>query len=81
MLNILLLIIIMSILKITSSISDKVKGSLIGFYAGDALAMPVHWYYDLNQLKKDFGSIKKFEKPKNSFPGNYYIKIYIYLFF
>ena len=52
------------------NIRDKVVGSLVGFYAGDALAMPVHWYYDLNQLREDFGRIEKYEAPKPRFPGS-----------
>jgi hypothetical protein len=32
-----------------------------GMYIGDALAMPVHWYYDTNQLRRDFGQIAKYE--------------------
>lgn len=32
--------------------------------------MPVHWYYNINQLKSDFGSITKYEAPKKSFPGS-----------
>ena len=51
-------------------IKNKVAGALLGFYIGDALAMPVHWYYDLNQLRKDFGSITKYEAPKPQFPGS-----------
>jgi len=49
-------------------LKDKVQGSLVGFYIGDALAMPVHWYYDLRQLVSDFGSngITKYESPKVS---------------
>lgn len=45
-------------------IRDRVKGALLGFYIGDALAMPVHWYYNLGQLRKDFGKITKYEAPK-----------------
>lgn len=41
-----------------------------GVYVGDALAMPVHWYYDTNQLRRDFGEILKYEAPKSSFPGS-----------
>ena len=52
------------------NIRDKVAGSLVGFYSGDALAMPVHWYYDLNQLRDDFGRIEKYEAPKKRFPGS-----------
>ena len=54
----------------TISIESRVKGTLIGFYAGDSLAMPVHWYYDINQLKNDFGTITKYEEPKSRFPGS-----------
>ncbi len=31
---------------------DRIRGALWGMYIGDALAMPVHWYYDISQLKK-----------------------------
>lgn len=51
-------------------ISDKIKGALLGQLIGDSLAMPVHWYYDINQLKKDFGKITKYEAPKETFPGS-----------
>ncbi len=45
---------------------------MIGFYAGDALAMPVHWYYDLNILHDHWGDagITKYEKPKTYLPGS-----------
>jgi len=49
---------------------DKIKGSIFGQYIGDSLAMPVHWYYDTNKLKTDFGEIKKYEAPKSTFPGS-----------
>ena len=26
---------------------DKIAGSLWALFIGDALAMPVHWYYDI----------------------------------
>jgi hypothetical protein len=47
--------------------NNKICGSLIGFYIGDALAMPVHWYYDLSRLKSDFGRISCYEAPKVEF--------------
>lgn len=54
----------MSTSSASEAVRDKVCGALIGFYIGDALAMPVHWYYDLGQLRKDFGKITKYEAPK-----------------
>jgi ADP-ribosyl-[dinitrogen reductase] hydrolase len=56
-------------------LKDRIIGSLIGFYVGDALAMPVHWYYDTNQLRQDFGSITKYEAPKVNYIYN--INIFI----
>ena len=29
---------------------NKLRGGLWGLYIGDALAMPVHWYYDVAAL-------------------------------
>lgn len=49
---------------------DRLKGSIFGQFIGDSLAMPVHWYYDTNKLKEDFGEIKKYEAPKKTFPGS-----------
>lgn len=54
----------------TPSVSDRIAGSIIGFYAGDALAMPVHWYYNIAQLEADFGRITKYEAPKPKFAGS-----------
>jgi ADP-ribosyl-[dinitrogen reductase] hydrolase len=49
---------------------DRCRGSLLGFFIGDALAMPIHWYYDIRQLREDFGKITKYEAPKSRFPGS-----------
>jgi len=49
---------------------DKIRGCYYGQFIGDSLAMPVHWYYDINQLKKDFGKITKYEAPKVPFPNS-----------
>lgn len=38
-------------------------------FVGDAVAMPVHWYYDVPAIKRDFdGWISKYERPKNKHP-------------
>ena len=52
------------------SLPERFRGAMWGMYIGDALAMPVHWYYDTNQLRRDFGQITKYEAPKSSFRGS-----------
>jgi ADP-ribosylglycohydrolase len=37
---------------------------------GDALAMPVHWYYDRSALYRDYGLVKDYLKPKNPHPDS-----------
>ncbi len=54
----------------TSTILERKKAALMGLYIADACAMPVHWIYDVRQLKKDYGTIKGYVKPKNEFPGS-----------
>jgi hypothetical protein len=33
-------------------------------FVGDALAMPVHWYYNIAALQRDFGVIRDYQPPK-----------------
>jgi len=47
---------------------NRAMGSLWGMFIGDALAMPVHWYYNRARLVEDFGEVTKYEAPKSSFP-------------
>ena len=39
------------------ALSDRLRGSLLGLFVADAVAMPVHWMYDLRLLKRDYGVI------------------------
>jgi len=41
-----------------------------GALAADALAMPVHWYYDTAALRKDYGTVDRFMEPRNPHPGS-----------
>jgi len=41
-----------------------------GSQAADALAMPVHWYYDRAALRADYGLVDHFMVPKNPHPGS-----------
>lgn len=45
-------------------------GALIGSSIGDALAMPVHWYYNRAALAADYGEIRNFVDPKNPHPDS-----------
>jgi len=55
-----------------SQIRDKLRGCGYGMFIGDALAMPVHWYYNRPQIFRDFGTegITKYEAPMPTFPGS-----------
>jgi len=56
--------------EMSPAMENRIKGAIYGMYIGDALSMPVHWYYDLGQLRKDFGQITKYEAPKSRFSGS-----------
>jgi hypothetical protein len=49
--------------------SDRKVAALYGMYVADAVAMPVHWMYNLSLLKRDYGQISGFVKPKDKFEG------------
>lgn len=38
-----------------SSIQDRAAGCIVGAFVGDALGLGPHWYYDLAELRRDFG--------------------------
>jgi len=39
----------------TLSTSNRASGAILGAFIGDALGLGPHWYYDLDELRKDFG--------------------------
>jgi len=41
-----------------------------GALVADALAMPVHWYYDRIALKRDYGRVDRFLSPRNPHPDS-----------
>ncbi|WP_287038919.1 ADP-ribosylglycohydrolase family protein [Desulfobacter sp.] len=49
---------------------DRAAGAMYGLFIGDALAMPVHWYYNTKALEKDYGHVKDFMKPRNPHPDS-----------
>jgi ADP-ribosyl-[dinitrogen reductase] hydrolase len=44
---------------------DRAVGAVMGTFIGDALGVGPHWYYDMEQLKKDYGDwIDNYTSPK-----------------
>ena len=50
--------------------ADRIRGALWGMFIGDALAMPVHWYYNIAALWQDFGQIRDYQAPKAHHPNS-----------
>jgi len=49
---------------------DRAAGALWGLFLGDALAMPVHWYYDRMALVRDYGEVRDLVAPRHPHPGS-----------
>ena len=45
--------------------TDRAAGLALGSFIGDALAMPVHWYYDRAALHRDYGIVRDYMAPRN----------------
>lgn len=55
--------------------ADRMRGALWGMFIGDALAMPVHWYYNIAAIYQDFGGqnfgqIRDYQAPKAHHPNS-----------
>jgi ADP-ribosylglycohydrolase len=48
----------------------KIRGALYGLSVGDALAMPVHWYYNRQALFRDYGHVTDYLAPRNPHPDS-----------
>ena len=54
----------------TPTLQDRAAGALLGAFIGDALGLGPHWYYDLDELRRDYGDwIDGYTDPK---PGRYH---------
>ena len=52
------------------TIRDRAAGAVMGAFVGDALGLGPHWYYDLEELRREFGEwIDDYTAPK---PGHYH---------
>jgi ADP-ribosylglycohydrolase len=49
---------------------ERMNGALTGMFIGDALAMPVHWYYNRQAMQRDYGLIAHFKAPRNPHPDS-----------
>ena len=38
-----------------TTIQDRAAGAIMGAFIGDALGLGPHWYYDLVELRRDYG--------------------------
>lgn len=56
--------------RVQDADTERSRGTLWGMFIGDALAMPVHWYYDRAALKRDYGVIRNYVAPKNPHPDS-----------
>lgn len=55
---------------IDNSVKDRIKGALMGAFIGDAMGAGAHWYYDLDEMRRDYGEwIDNYVTPK---PGRYH---------
>ncbi|MEE4242466.1 MAG: ADP-ribosylglycohydrolase family protein [Desulfopila sp.] len=52
------------------TVTDRLRGSLLGMFIGDALAMPVHWYYNTRALVNDYGKVTDYVRPRNPHPDS-----------
>ena len=38
-----------------TGVSDRAAGAVMGALIGDALGVGAHWYYDLHEMRRDYG--------------------------
>ncbi|MDX2480549.1 MAG: ADP-ribosylglycohydrolase family protein [Desulfuromusa sp.] len=47
------------------NIQDRAQGAILGALIGDALALGPHWYYDLEEMRRDYGDwVSDYTDPK-----------------
>jgi ADP-ribosylglycohydrolase len=52
------------------SIEERAQGALAGLLIADALAMPVHWYYDTAALHREYGRVTDLLAPRSPHSGS-----------
>ncbi len=58
-----------------SELATRMKNALWGIFIGDSLSMPVHWYYNRDNIFKDFGKdgITQYEDAKHPHPEAFFV--------
>ena len=51
----------------------RVENALWGLFISDALSMPAHWYYKLEYLKRDFGTIDGYNDAPHPHPESFMV--------
>jgi ADP-ribosyl-[dinitrogen reductase] hydrolase len=51
--------------EVTQPLPARLASLVWGSFVGDALAMPVHWYYDRGALARDYGVVTDYLAPRN----------------
>jgi ADP-ribosylglycohydrolase len=54
------------------SIKDRAAGAVMGALVGDALGVGPHWYYNLAEMRRDYGDW--IEGYTNPMPGRYHVR-------
>ncbi len=54
----------------TNPIHARSSDTLHGLFIGDALSMPVHWYYNRQALNRDYGRVADYMAPRNPHPDS-----------
>ncbi|MCE9629875.1 MAG: ADP-ribosylglycohydrolase family protein [Planctomycetia bacterium] len=49
---------------------DAARSAFLGALIADAVAMPVHWYYDQRALERDYGTLEGYLAPRNPHPDS-----------
>ena len=52
----------------------RIENALWGLFIGDALSMPAHWYYNPENIEKDFnGGIRGYAAPPHPHPESFMV--------
>lgn len=52
----------------------RISNALWGLFIGDSISMPVHWYYNRENIRRDFsGGITGFESPRHPHPESFMV--------